>query len=251
MASPAESKNFFYEFINKKFNREKINKIESVKEDENYMSPGRANISALQSRYITIKRVFIYISSIQTILNISFVICIIYMSIWMKNNQIVTVVPGAPEVMKIRPGSFPDSSVYFFAETVSDYVGTFSSINVDDHYRHVGQYMSPQMRQQFDMVWRGKIEEWRGRKLDQIFSYQNIDKFQLVHDKDGTPVYKVNVKGMVKQYIDGQIFSEPEEKILHLEFKTKSLTSEKPWFFEITKFEWLSVQQFEALFNNK
>ena len=251
MANPAESKKEFYSFLKRKFKDKKILEDEKNKIDINYVAPSRSIIASLQSRYVTIKRVFIFITSLQSLVNITLIISLMYMIYWIKNNQIVTIVPGAPEVMKIRPGSFPDASVYFFAENIADYVGTFSSINVDDHYRHVEQYMSAQTRQQFDMVWRSKIDEWRGRKLDQIFAYQSINKFELMHEKNGDIIYKIDVKGTVKQYVDGQIFSEPEDRVLHLEFKTKDVSSEKPWFFELTKFEWYSMQQFNSFYNKK
>ncbi len=251
MANPLKSKNEFYSSIKRKFKDKKIQANKNNINDINYVAPSRSIISSLQSRYITIKRIFLFVSSFQTLLIISLTITLMYMVFWIKNNQIVTIVPGAPEVMKIRPGSFPDSSVYFFAENIADYIGTFSSINVDDHYRHVEQYMSAQTRQQFDMVWKSKIDSWRGRKLDQIFSYQPINQFELNHEKNGDAIYKINIKGNVKQYIDGQIFSEPEDKVLHIEFKTKSVSSEKPWFFELTKFEWMSLQQFNSFYDKK
>jgi hypothetical protein len=251
MSKPEQVKNIFCSFIKNKLSEKKEEIEKNNKVHINYMSPGRSIISSLQSRYITMKRTFLFVTSFQTLLNIAFLISIMYMIYWVKNNQIVTIVPGASEIMKIRPGSFPDSSVYFFSENIADYVGTFSAINVDDHYRHVEQYMSAQTRQRFDMVWRSKIDEWRGRKLDQIFSYDTINKFDLNRGTNGEYIYKVDVKGIIKQYVDGQIFSEPEEKILHLEFKTKDVSSEKPWFFELTKFEWYSLQQFNSISKKK
>jgi hypothetical protein len=244
MVNPEETKKEFYSFIKRKFVDKSIDDEEINKTYINYVAPGRSIIAALQSRYVTIKRIFLFMTSIQTFLNITLIFSLTYMIYWIRNNQIVTIVPGAPEVMKIRPGSFPDSSVYFFSENIADYVGTFSAINVDDHYRHVEQYMSAQTRQQFDMAWRSKIDEWRGRKLDQIFVYQPIRKFELKNEKDGSAIYKVDISGTVKQYVDGQIFSDPEDRVLHIEFKTKDVTAEKPWFFELTKFEWVSPHHF-------
>jgi hypothetical protein len=155
------------------------------------------------------------------------------------------IVPGAPEFIPVRTNKIPDSSVFGFAEFVANHIGTFTYRNVSYHYGKVLDYMTPKLRGEFDIIVDLKLKEWSERRTEQVFGYEPVKEFDLQNDSKG-PVYTVFVEGTISRYVDGKAFDETRE-VLHLKFRTKNITAEKSFFFEIDTLEWMNPDQFLAI----
>jgi hypothetical protein len=159
------------------------------------------------------------------------------------------IVPGAAEFMRIRPNLIPDAVVFSFAEYVATYAGTFTYRNAKSHFASVAERMAPELKGRFLRDTDSRLGEWQRRRVDQVFAFEPINRFDVLNDQFG-PKYSVVVKGSRTQYADGTLLAESEENLLlvlrpHLQLSPGSRADES--LFVIERLEWITRAQAETL----
>lgn len=166
-----------------------------------------------------------------------------------KMNSDFLIVPGAAEFMKVRPNLIPDAVVFAFAEYVATYAGTFTYRNAKSHFASVAERMAPELKGRFLRDTDSRLGEWQRRRVDQVFAFEPINRFDVLNDQFG-PKYSVVVKGTRTQYADGTLLAESEENLLlvlrpHLHLSPGSRADES--LFVIERIEWITRAQAETL----
>lgn len=166
-----------------------------------------------------------------------------------KMNSDFLIVPGAAEFMRIRPNLIPDAVVFSFAEYVATYAGTFTYRNAKSHFASVAERMAPELKGRFLRDTDSRLGEWQRRRVDQVFAFDPINRFDVLSDPFG-PKYSVVVKGTRTQYADGTLLAESEENLLlvlrpRLQLSPGSRADES--LFVIERLEWITRAQAETL----
>lgn len=224
-----------------------LNKNVPVEDYYNNLPPFHSVHAALLMRVRTWKNMF-FITLVMSCFVIVVQQKIIFHKLFQKTNEEVVIVPGSPEFFRVRPGQIPDESVFIFSEFIANNLGNFSYRNVKYHFGKISEFMQPNIKGRFEADYSARLSDWSERKVEQSFSYEPVQTFDLVNDKRGSK-YVVAVSGTRTQYVEGHLFSE-NPNVLLLEFRAQgNLTPEKPFIFEIENIEWLSPSQFEAIKN--
>lgn len=158
-------------------------------------------------------------------------------------NKEFLIIPGVVDFMKVRPGTIPDNVVFYFAEYMAEQIGTFSHSTIEEKYTRVSQFMSPPVREAFLLAMRKNLATYRDLAVTEIFSPKPAGKFDVSKDEAGNPVYVVHVEGNVDQYTNDQKLKSTAE-VITLQFRTTRITSDKPWFFEVTSLIRQSREEF-------
>jgi len=159
-------------------------------------------------------------------------------------NKEFLIVPGVVDFMKVRPNLVPDNVVFYFAEYISEQIGTFSFQNVEDKYPRIAEFMTPQLREMFLAEMRKNLKLYREVAVSEIFNPKPAEGFKQVKDSAGNPYYHVDIHGIVDKYSNDQKIDSRSE-VVSLEFRTTRILPDKPWFFEVTSIRRLTFEEFK------
>lgn len=159
------------------------------------------------------------------------------------------VVPGAADYIRVRPNLIPDAAVFAFAEYVASYSGTFSHRNAKESFAIIGERMVPELKGRFLRDTDARLTEWSRRRVDQVFAYEPVRRFDVLSDAHGAK-YALVVKGTRTQYADGTLLQESLENLYlvlrpRLSVKPGSRADES--LFQIERLEWVTSAQAETL----
>ena len=179
---------------------------------------------------------------------ISFAV-LLHHKLFEKMNIEYIVVPGAAEFLKVRPNLIPDSVVFDFAEFVATYAGNFTYRNAKDHFATVAERMAPELKGRFLRDADSKFSEWSKRRVDQMFAFDPVRRFDVVNDKFGAK-YVLVVRGNRTQYADGTKLLETDEN-LYLELRPRTSLAAGTRLDEslllIERLDWVTSSQAETL----
>ena len=159
------------------------------------------------------------------------------------------VVPGAADYVRVRPNLIPDEAVFAFAEYVASYAGTFSYRNAKNHFVIVGERMVPELKGRFLRDTDARLTEWMRRRVDQVFAYEPVRRFDVLSDKFGSK-YALVVKGPRAQYADGTLIQESTENlylVLRPRLSVNPGTRADESLFQIERLDWVTSAQAETL----
>jgi hypothetical protein len=159
------------------------------------------------------------------------------------------VVPGAADYIRVRPNLIPDAAVYAFAEYVASYAGTFSHRNAKESFAIIGERMAPELKGRFLRDTDARLTEWSRRRVDQVFAYEPVRRFDVLNDSHGAK-YALVVKGTRTQYADGTLLQESMENlylVLRPRLSVKPGTRADESLFQIERLEWVTSAQAETL----
>lgn len=137
-----------------------------------------------------------------------------------------------PNILKLRANTLSDSLVFEFADWFVTQLGNINFSMIEEKFKTLSKYMSPNLRSKFNREMRSKIELWKVRRVDQEITHEPITKFERRTEGRDT-YFTVSVWVTNRKYVDGR--SQPEEKeLVTLVFRTSPIDSEKSWLFEVT-----------------
>lgn len=151
-------------------------------------------------------------------------------------------VPGTiPNVIRVRANTVSDALIFEFADWFVDNLGNINYDEAPYKVKTLAAYMSPRLKSRFVTEMRSKTDLWRDRQVDQRFSFQPVKTYER-KTTDGMTSFTVQVWGTVRKSIEGRELPSYRERIT-VEFQTKAPTSEKIWFFEVTRIERKTAQE--------
>ena len=148
--------------------------------------------------------------------------------------------PGVMDFTPASPQSVSDSYVINAAMTFLGMLGNVNAANIDEQYKRLASFMTPDLAIQFEE----EAREWRETaKRENISEILRVTDREVVTSSDG--FYKVTAISQRERYSNAESLGHVDEIIemnLHLVPPTKG----KEWFLEITSLKRGQADGFKA-----
>lgn len=146
---------------------------------------------------------------------------------------------------RLDPTMIDKSTVYHFAEEIVHKLGNVTYEDADVRYKELTKHMHPELKSRFMREMRPIIKYWKDMKVDQHFSFEVPTEFTRkveMHEGSKKSVFRVEVWGRTKKYIEGRSTTPYRERI-SLAFTTKQFSADDPWAFRLIDMKRATEQQ--------
>lgn len=136
--------------------------------------------------------------------------------------------PGVIDFTPASPQSVSDSYVVNASMSFLAMLGNVNAANIDEQYRRLASFMSPELRIQFEE----EAREWR-----ETVKYENISEILRITDREvvasGEGFYKMTALAQRERYSNGESLGRVDEMI-EMTMKLVPPVQGKEWYLEIT-----------------
>lgn len=151
------------------------------------------------------------------------------------------------DLTELDPTKLDNSTVYNYAEQIVHKLGNVSFEDADVRYKELTTHMHPELKARFTREMRPIIKYWKQMKVDQHFNFESPTKFTRkleMHEGSKKSVFRVDVWGRTKKYIDGRA-TEPYRERISLAFVTKMFSADDRWAFRLIDLSRKTQQQID------
>jgi hypothetical protein len=135
--------------------------------------------------------------------------------------------PGVVDFTTASPQSVPDSYVVNAAMSFVSQLGNINPANIDEQYKHLAEFMSPELRIQFE----GEVAEWRETvKTENISEILKVTDREVVASEDG--FYKFTALGQRERFTNSESLGHVSEMI-EMTLKLVPPAKGKEWYLAI------------------
>jgi hypothetical protein len=135
--------------------------------------------------------------------------------------------PGVVDFTTASPQSVPDSYVVNAAMSFVSQLGNINPANIDEQYKHLAEFMSPELRIQFE----GEVAEWRETvKTENISEILKVTDREVVASEEG--FYKFTALGQRERFTNSESLGHVSEMI-EMTLKLVPPVKGKEWYLQI------------------
>ena len=137
--------------------------------------------------------------------------------------------PGVMDFTTASPQTVSDSYVVNAAVTFLGMLGNINAANIDEQYKRLESFMSPELRVQFE----AENTEWR-----EVVKNDNLSEILRITDREvvttGEGLYKVTALANRERYSNSESMGHSDE-VIEMTMRLVPPAKGKEWFLEITK----------------
>lgn len=148
--------------------------------------------------------------------------------------------PGVMDFTTAAPQSVSDTYVVNAGMSFLSMLGNINAANVDEQYKRLASFMSPELRIQFE----SEVAEWRETvKNENISEILRVTDRELVATNEG--FYKMTAIANRERYSNGETLGRIDE-VIELTMKLVPPVKGKEWYLEITSLKRSRADGFKA-----
>ncbi len=137
--------------------------------------------------------------------------------------------PGVIDFTTASPQSVSDTYVVNAAMSFLAMLGNINAANIDEQYRRLSSFMSPELRIQFE----AEVTEWHDTiKVENISEILRVTDREVVATKEGT--YKVTALATRERYSNSESLGHVDEMI-EMTMRLVPPIQGREWYLEITQ----------------
>lgn len=147
--------------------------------------------------------------------------------------------PGVMDFTTASPQTVSDSYVIDAANDFLSQLGNVNPTNIEEQYRSLERFMSPQLKMKFQMETRSWIEQIKEDDISQVLTV--TDK-EVVSNEDGG--YKIVSFARADLYSAGEYLGF-EDRVIEMALKLVPPASGMRWYLQIQELSWSQAEMFK------